>query len=170
MSAVTNRFTGMDGRHVDWTSGVLAGLVAGVFAGVLLAWSRAPVIETALPTIYGVEPSAPAVGWLIHAAHSLVLGLVYAVLADRTPLREWTRKPLRGLGTGVAYGFVLWVVVAQGIVPFVTPVLGYGAAPAFPYLSPVALFGYLGFGALVGLTYAVGVRTPSVEADSTPGG
>lgn len=89
---------------------------------------------------------------------------------DRGPLREWTRQPLRGLGTGTAYGFGLWLVVAQGIVPFLTPMLGYGAAPAFPYPSPVALVGYLGFGALVGLTYAVGVRAPSATADSVPSG
>lgn len=168
MSAVTSRFTGLNGRPVDWASGMLAGLVAGAFAGVLLAWSRAPVIESVLPTIYGVEPPAVAAGWLIHATHSLLFGLAYAVLAVRLP--AWTRAPLRGLGAGVLYGFGLWLVVAQVIVPFVVPALGYGAAPAFPYLSPIALVGFVGFGALVGLTYAVGVRAPDVGSATAPGG
>lgn len=93
MSTVTDTVTALRERSVDWASGALAGLVAGVFGGALVWWSQTSVIATAIPAAFGITPPAPLVGLLLFVGQSVLLGLAYAAVFDRGRLRAGRATP-----------------------------------------------------------------------------
>lgn len=139
----------------DWTAGVLAGLVAGVLGGAFVQLVSPSVLAEAIPAMYGLDGAALAAGWTLHLLHSVLFGLGYAALVGTTGAVERVESVAAATGLGVTYGVALWVLIAVTFVPLAMPALGYAAAPGFPYLSPLALIAYVGFGAVLGAVHAL---------------
>jgi len=122
--------------------GALAGLVGG------LAFTLVMVLVDALPTVAGIVGSrSPAAGLIVHLLIAQFIGVTYAVL-----FRRRSFDLASGIGWGVSYGFVWWVLGALTLLPVITggaPEWSAGAvAAAFP-----SLVGHLAYGAALGVVF-----------------
>lgn len=120
--------------------GAAAGLAGGAVFTVVL------VLVGGLSTISGLVGSDDiATGVLVHLVVAQLIGILYVVLfAGRS------YDPVSGLGWGLSYGVVWWVLGPLTLLPVLTggPVAwsAEGLAAAFP-----ALVGHLGYGAVLGV-------------------
>jgi len=129
-----------------WRAGVAAGLVGSLAMGVAMAAMNAAVLEVAIPSLYGL--SGGLAGFTIHMAHGAVLGVgLAAVFAVRPDLAGSVG---RTVGVGLAYGFVLWVVLAALLMPVWLSAVGSPASPPFPNFNPVSLVWHLIYGGVAG--------------------
>lgn len=116
--------------------GVLGGLAGGVVFGVMM---QALGMMGMVAMLAGSE--SLAVGWVVHLVISAVFGVVYgAVVAPR--ITGWGA----GLGTGVVYGALLWVIGPLLLMPFKMgmPVFTIDA------MALQSLLGHLVFGLVLG--------------------
>ncbi|MDY6819665.1 MAG: hypothetical protein SVG88_13480 [Halobacteriales archaeon] len=142
------------GSSVDILAGGLSGLAGGVFAGIVLELTNAQhVLTQAIPALFGLSIPATIVGWGLFLALSFGFGILYAGLF--AIVDPSTTTPSGGGVIGAFYGLVLWLVVAVVFVPLATSAVGYGGAPPFPYIDPVALVGYVSYGIIIGGFYAI---------------
>ena len=62
-------------------AGAVGGFVGSVLFGLIMQYVMpAPLLEMAIPAMYGVTGPAPAVGWTLHQFHGVVLGVAFVVL------------------------------------------------------------------------------------------
>ena len=125
-----------------------ASLVAGAVMGGLLqaAVGTVPVIGA----LYG---SANVwVGWLTHAFHSVVFGLIYAGLVTLVP--DGYGDGLRYYGVAIAWATVLWLVAASLVMPVWLRLVGVPAM--LPNLQATLLGGHLVWGLTVAACYRAG--------------
>jgi uncharacterized membrane protein YagU involved in acid resistance len=131
-----------------WQRGVLGGVLGGIVFGVMVSMMMTPVIEKAIPAMYGL--SGGLAGWVIHVSHGAVLGVAFAAVA---------RDRLDSLGetvlAGAAYGIALWVLLAVLVMPVWLQTVGFGGAPAVPNISPKSLVGHAVYGLALGGAFAV---------------
>ncbi|MEV6863388.1 hypothetical protein AB0M44_20585 [Streptosporangium subroseum] len=122
------------------------GAVAGLAGGLTFALVLWP--SGLLPTVARLAGATTAVpGLLVHLLIGLIVGISYAIF-----FRGRSFDLTSGLGWGVSYGFLWWIIGALTL----TPVLLGGPprwtaadlAAAFP-----ALIGHLAYGAVLGATY-----------------
>jgi hypothetical protein len=132
----------------DWQRGVLAGVAGGVVFGAMLTMQMTPVIEMAIPALYGL--SGGTAGWVIHVSHGAALGVAFAALAQAIGVRDLGRST----GLGVGYGVALWAVLAALVMPVWLQAVGFGGAPSVPNVSTQSLVGHAVYGAVVGVVYA----------------
>ncbi|MBU3063908.1 hypothetical protein KO481_20545 [Nocardia sp. NEAU-G5] len=130
-----NRVTGV-------LHGILAGLVGGVvFTGVMVAIGFLPRVAALLGS------GSAGVGIVVHLIISVIIGIGYAVW-----FRGRSFDPASGLGWGVSYGFLWWVLGYLTLLPLLL-----GHAPVWSPDSLAAgfpsLVGHLGYGAALGLVY-----------------
>jgi hypothetical protein len=135
----------------DWQAGTVAGVAGGIAMGVMLTMQMTPVIEHAIPAMYGLDGGLE--GWVIHVSHAAVLGVAFAAVLDAADGTDW------GLGrtaaVGVGFGVVLWVVLAVLVMPIWLGAVGFPNAPALPNVSVQSLVGHVVYGAVLGVAYAV---------------
>ena len=131
-----------------WKGGALAGLAGGVVMGAMLTTQMTPVIEVAIPSMYGLE--GLAAGWVAHLFHSVVLGVVFAGVASALGYGDSVG---RSAGLGVGYGVVLWVVLAALVMPIWLGAVGSPANPPFPNFNPMSLVGHVVYGLVVGVVF-----------------
>jgi uncharacterized membrane protein YagU involved in acid resistance len=130
------------GRVISIWHGVIAGLAGGViFTGVMVAVGF-------LPTVAAMVGSRSwVVGLVIHLLISQVVGVTYAIF-----FRRRSFDPASGIGWGVSYGFLWWVLGNLTLLPILlgsTPQWSDAAlALGFP-----SLVGHLAYGAVLGLVY-----------------
>ncbi|EJN59907.1 hypothetical protein [Halogranum rubrum] len=148
MSTETTTATVGVTENSTWKGGVGAGLVGGAVMGVMLTTMMTPVIEVAIPAMYGL--SGGAAGWFIHMSHAALLGVVFAGLADAAGVG--TNLP-RSVGLGVVYGAILWVVLAALVMPIWLSAVGFAGAPPLPNFNPTSLVGHLVYGGVVGAVF-----------------
>ncbi|AHG02474.1 membrane bound his kinase A [Halobacterium sp. DL1] len=148
MATETADATAVETNWPEWARGVLAGVVAGIVFGAMLSVVMTPVIENAIPALYGL--SGGTVGWILHLSHSAVFGVVFAAIATAGGFEKLGRTTL----VGAAYGVVLWVVFAAVVMPVWLQAVGFGAAPAVPNLNPQSLVGHVVYGVVLGGLYA----------------
>jgi hypothetical protein len=130
-----------------WKAGVLAGSVGAVVMGAMMVLRMRPVLEVAIPSMYGL--SGGAAGFAIHVAHGAILGVGFAAVASR---RSDLSLP-QSLGYGVGYGVLLWAVLAVLVMPVWLSAVGSPANPSLPNVSVTSLLGHVVFGGVVGLAY-----------------
>lgn len=127
--------------------------VLGSFAfGIVMSLTLGEVLLTAIPGMYGLmglsQTEAVLVGWAVHISHGTVLGLVYGVVVTLFP--ECGKRLKLGIGAGVAYGILLWLVLATFVMPIwvgvTTPM-----SPPVPDIQPWSLVGHVLYGAFLGL-------------------
>lgn len=150
MSTQTQTVTDTEtaGKLEHWQVGLVGGLGGGLIFGVMMT----PVIEGAIPSMYGLEGGLA--GWVIHMSHSAILGVVFAALLDLTPLGEIANSPSTLVGTGLAYGIVLWAVLAVVVMPLW--VMGPSAGlEAVPNIAVESLLGHAVYGVVLGVVAAL---------------
>ncbi len=117
-------------------NGVLGGLAGGVVFGLMM---QALGMMGMIAMLVGSE--SIAVAWVVHLAISAVFGAVYgAMVAPR--ISGWGV----GLGTGVAYGALLWVIGPLLLMP------AKMGMPVFTVdtVALQSLLGHLVFGLVLG--------------------
>jgi hypothetical protein len=130
----------------DWQAGVVGGLVGGAAMGAMITMMMPPVIEMAIPALYGL--SGGLAGWVVHMAHSAILGVVFVAIAASTSLGHGVG---RSAVAGLVYGVVLWAVLAALVMPIWLQTLGFPAAPPFPnFALPGSLPPHVVYGVLLG--------------------
>lgn len=166
------------------SGGVLAGSALGGAIGAaafgVLAWVLDPeIVAVAIPAIYGLTPVG-VVGWGIHVAHGIVLGLVFGLLVTRDLFLSFlltdaadeavsgTGLALRVVGAGVVYGLAIWAILPLLVLPVWSEAVAGGAAGEFPTAAPETLFGHLLFGTVLGLVFAATVDLSEHAADGPP--
>ena len=150
MATKTSTRTALVADLADWKAGVIGGLGGGLIFGILMSVMMPDIIGGAIPGLYGF--SGGVVGWTIHMAHSAVLGVVFAGLADALP--QYTNTLGKSLGAGVVYGIVLWALLGAVVMPiWVGAVLPM--TPPVPNINPMSLVGHVVYGGLLGLLYPV---------------
>jgi len=122
--------------------GALAGLTGGLIFTVVM------VLVGELPTVARlVGASASAAGLVVHLVIAQIIGVSYAVL-----FRRRSFDLASGLGWGVCYGFLWWVLGDLTLLPLLGGgTLQWNAAgigAAFP-----SLVGHLAYGAALGVIY-----------------
>jgi hypothetical protein len=132
-------------------AGVVAGLVGGFVMGIMLTMQMTPVIENAIPALWGL--SGGLAGWVVHMSNSAVLGVVFAAIASAGALREYADSTGTSTALGIAYGVVLWVVLAAIVMPIWLDAVGFPMAPAVPNFNPMSLVGHVVYGAVLGAVY-----------------
>ena len=145
-------------RARDIKLGIYGGLFGGLLFGAMMAKMGV------LPMIGKMVgfPSA-GVGFLVHMGNSAIIGAAFAVLFSRS-----IRSMTSGLGYGLTYGGIWWVLGPLTLMPlFLGMGLGvnWNAAAAIQMLP--SLVGHLVFGAALGLTYAR-FRNPMFVRPSVP--
>lgn len=116
--------------------------------GVMLTVMMTPVIASGIPALWGLE--GLAAGWVIHLFNSAVLGVAFAVLAGAVGVE--TDLP-RSAGLGIAYGVVLWVVLAAIVMPIWLGAVGFPGTPPLPNFNPLSFVGHLVYGVVLGAAY-----------------
>lgn len=122
--------------------GALAGLAGGLVFTLVL------VLVDGLPDMAALTGArSPAAGLIVHLIVAQLIGVTYALL-----FRRRSFDLASGIGWGVSYGFVWWVLGALTLLPVLTGGTpqwnAAGVAAAFP-----ALVGHLAYGAALGAVY-----------------
>ncbi|GAA0245066.1 histidine kinase [Haladaptatus pallidirubidus] len=140
-------------RENAWQSGVLSGLIAGAVMGVMLTMQMRPVIEHAIPSLWGLDGGAA--GWTIHMINSAIFGVLFAAMVSLTGLRSSADSVGKSAAIGVGYGVLVWVVAAVIVMPIWLQAVGFPMAPSLPNVSMQSLIGHVVFGAVLGALYPV---------------
>lgn len=143
----TEAVVGRNTRIEPWQGGVVGGLLGGAVMGIMLTVQMTPVIENAIPAMYGL--SGGLAGWIVHMFHAAILGVVFAAVAERADVDALGAS----LGAGLVYGVVLWLVLAVLVMPVWLGAVGFAGAPPLPNVNVQSLVGHLVYGGVLGLTY-----------------
>lgn len=133
-----------------WQAGLVGGLAGGLVFGAMMSAMMTPVMEMAIPALYGIEGPAGLAGWVIHMSNSAVLGVVFGILAGSAGLER------SGLivGVGLVYGAALWIALAAIVMPIWLGAVGFPATPPLPNVNVMSLVGHLAYGLVLGIVYA----------------
>lgn len=135
----------------NWQAGTVAGVAGGVAMGVMLTMQMTPVIEHAIPAMYGLDGGLA--GWIVHVSHAAILGVGFAAVLVARRATDWSLA--RTAGAGLAYGVVLWAVLAVLVMPVWLDAVGFANAPALPNVNVQSLLGHVVYGVVAGVAYAV---------------
>ncbi|WP_137289730.1 hypothetical protein [Natronorubrum halophilum] len=160
-----------------WLVGGALGGAVGAAAFGLLMWLFDPdAVAVAIPAIYGLELTG-IVGWGIHIAHGIVLGLIFGFIVTRksvlgilrtdveTEALSRTGMLLRLVGAGFVFGIAIFAVLPLAVLPVWVQTVGGGAVGDFPTAAIETLLGHLVFGTVLGLVFAA-----IVDLDDRPTG
>ncbi|MDR9380216.1 MAG: histidine kinase [Natronomonas sp.] len=134
----------------NWKAGVAGGLGGGLVFGMLMTMMMPNILETAIPVMYGIEGPAGGVGWVIHMIHAAILGVVFAALLGGAGFAGASVQ--RQLGAGIAYGLVLWIVLATFVMPAWVGAMG-PMTPPVPDVNPMSAVGHVVYGVILGGVY-----------------
>lgn len=149
MASETTTAVEMSNERVAWRGGALAGLLGGIVMGAMLTMQMGPVIEVAIPSMYGL--SGLAAGWGVHLFHSVVLGIAFAGIAS---VLSGVDSPGRSALLGLGYGVALWVVLAALVMPVWLGAVGSPANPPLPNFNPTSLVGHVVYGLVLGVGFS----------------
>ncbi|MEU4313976.1 hypothetical protein [Nocardia sp. NPDC024068] len=143
------------GRAVSVLHGIGAGLVGGaVFTAVMVAVGFLPTVAA----LAGSE--SVGVGLILHLLISMTLGAGYAIL-----FRGRSFDAAAGIGWGVSYGLLWWVLGNLLLLPLLLGELPQWSAEMVAAAFP-SLIGHLLYGAALGLVYQ---RLEAWVAPPSPG-
>ena len=132
----------MSTRELKWGAygGVAGGLIFGAMMGVM---GMRPMIGSMVG-----QPTA-AVGFVVHIVNSTIIGAGFAIVLGR-----FVSGTASGLGAGLAYGGVWWILGPLTLMPLFMG-MGFGVnwnAAAVAAMLP-SLVGHLMYGSVLGVTY-----------------
>nr|WP_224214718.1 hypothetical protein [Natrinema longum] len=146
---------------------LVGGAVGAIAFGIVMVLLEPDVLEAAIPAIYGLESAGP-LGWAIHVAHGIVLGLVFGFLVTRPSILgvSWTDVetdalsrtgvPSRVTGAGLVYGLAVWAVLPLLVLPVWATAVG-GNTEQFPTTAAGSLLGHALLGVVLGAVFAATV-------------
>lgn len=134
----------------NWKAGVAGGLAGGLVFGAMMTMMMPNILETAIPVMYGIESPAGGVGWVIHMVHAAILGVVFAAAVGVAGLAGTSGR--RQVGAGIAYGLVVWIVLATFAMPAWVGAMG-PMNPPVPDINPMSAVGHVVYGAILGGVY-----------------
>lgn len=135
----------------EFARGAVGGLLGGIAFGLIMQFViPQPVLEMAIPAMYGVEGPALATGWAFHLFHAAVLGLVYVAAVRLGGIGEYAASTGTGVVLGAVYGVVVWVALAVIVMPIWLSAVGFPGAPPLPNVAPLSLVGHVVYGAVLG--------------------
>jgi uncharacterized membrane protein YagU involved in acid resistance len=143
-------FDETDERYGVPASGLAAVTVAALVAGATMGGVMGQLsgVVPVIGALYGLAD--PLVGWITHAFHSVVFGLVYAGLLTAAPARYAGR--FAGVtAVALAWAVVLWAVAAGVVMPVWLRLLGLDAS--LPQLTVASLAGHLVWGLTIAAVY-----------------
>lgn len=122
-------------------NGVIGGAAGGVVFGIMMG------VQGMLPMVAALIGANDAlVGFVVHMAISVFIGVTFGVIASRLP----SGLPLRTIGGGV-YGIVWWVLGALILMPLM---LGMNEMVfVIGEMQISSLIGHLIFGVIMGVVY-----------------
>lgn len=128
-------------------AGVMGGVVGGVVFGMLMQMMG---VMPMIAMMVGSE--SVVVGWILHLIISVVTGALFVITIGKNVTTYG-----RGIGMGVVYGMIWWVLGALIIMPVV---LGMGVqfANAFDQMRMMSLMGHAIFGAILGTVVVMQTR------------
>ncbi len=132
-----------NGRRPTWRRGILAGALAAIPAGVLLA-AVAPG-DVAVPGV--ADPAGTLAGWLAVLALGAAGGAVFGVAVERAG--EYPDAPRERVVLGTVYGTALWFLLEHAL-PLVVAATDPGA-PGRPRLDAFPLAVLLVYGVVLAL-------------------
>lgn len=140
----------------SWSGGAVGGFAGGIIFGLVIRfWMPENVILRAIPSLYGFSGPAPTVGWFFHLVHSVLLGLLYAKLANYSAFIEHTADPTTGLVAGAIYGFFMLNLIT---VIYSLAVFAGVSVPEelpLPNVGMPSYLGFIAFGSVLGVFYGV---------------
>lgn len=143
------------GVNVDsWQAGLAGGLVGGVAFGIMMTVQLPMILENAIPGMYGLGPVPLRSGG---RSTSSTLRFSGSCSAFYSPLAGSATGsiPLVAIAVaGLAYGVVLWLVLASFVMPAWVGAMTE-MAPPVPDWNVDSLLGHAVYGVLLGIVYAV---------------
>ncbi|MFB6186850.1 MAG: hypothetical protein ABEI06_04320 [Halobacteriaceae archaeon] len=135
--------------------GGIAGIISGVITGLILYLGiNENIISKAVPAMIGLRGQQAVIGWILYLITSVIVGLVYAWIDMRVNLTEYTRTISSGIISGAIYGVAVWLIFAVVVIPlWLSTVVEFADSPSFPFISGLALIGYVIFGLIIGGVY-----------------
>lgn len=155
---------GLSGTTGWFVGGALGGAIGAIAFGIVMLLLEPGTLEAAIPSIYGLEPSGP-LGWGIHIAHGIVLGLLFGLLVTRpwilgvlrtdveTDVLSRSGIILRLIGAGLVYGITVWAILPLLVLPVWVSTLGVGEQ-TFSSVAAGSLLGHALFGVVLGAVFA----------------
>lgn len=151
MATETASSTDVSIANDAWKGGVVAGIAGSIVMGAMMSMQMTEVLEMAIPAMYGIAGPAGLVGWVLHVSHGAVIGVVFAgILTIQPDLGASTGKLA---GTGVAYGIVVWLLLAAILMPIWLSAVGFGGAPPLPNFNPQSLVAHAVYGVVLGAVF-----------------
>lgn len=156
---------GLSGNTGWLVGGALGGAIGAIAFGIVMLLLDPDVLEAAIPAIYGLEP-AGLLGWGIHIAHGIVLGLVFGLLVTRPSILGMLRTDvetdvlsrsgiiLRLIGAGLVYGITVWAILPLLVLPVWIDAVGGSGAELISGAAAGSLLGHALFGVVLGAVFA----------------
>lgn len=143
----------------DWLYGAIGGFVGSFFFGLIMQFViPAPMLEMAIPAMYGVEGPALLAGWAFHQFHGVALGLVYVALVQIGPLTKYATNIGGSIGLGIAYGVLTAIAFGMLLLPIWLRAVGFPNPPPLPNVSPPGMIGHIVYAVPLAVIYAIGVE------------
>ncbi|WP_306055125.1 histidine kinase [Natronococcus wangiae] len=134
-----------------WQAGTVGGIAGAIVFGAMMTAQSPAVLEMGIPAMYGLEGGLA--GWILHVSHGAVIGVVFAALLVATGQSH--PGVVRSTALGLAYGVVVWVVLAVVVMPIWLSAVGFPMAPPLPNVDVGSLMGHGAYGLVLGAVYAL---------------
>lgn len=169
-----SRHLGVEELGVRNAAAVIAGGLFGAFlGGLILTWWEAEAIIT-IGKMVGVESVVGS--WVVLFGVGVMLGIPFVAFVSSSvdafatrvmmlsrrsdvlrkilvPALKFSAYGVTLMGAGTIYGIILGIVFHGLAVPLWLMVLGYSAP--FPFITPFTIWGWLTYGATMGLVYGL---------------
>jgi hypothetical protein len=137
-------------HSINWKAGITGGIVGAIVMGALMLLMNQAVIAVAIPSMYFLAPPPTvSLGVAVHVFHGAVLGLVFAGVV---PLLK-VDSPGKVIGLGIAWGVLVWIVLAALLMPVWLSIVNSPASPPFPNFALPSLFWHVVYGFVLSGVY-----------------
>jgi len=120
----------------QWIASILTGFLGSIPLGLMMQYGNPePLIELALPNMYGLAGPNLLFGWAIHQFHGVALAVLVVAAVQWSPIRSRVTTVRGALGLAVLVGIVTTALLSVLLMPLWLQAVGYPHAPVFPDLT-----------------------------------